>query len=144
VIVPDTTLELGQWNKQGCPFYGEGVSYKQRFDIADSKGRHFVQLSDWQGSAAKVIVNGKDAGYVWHSPWRCEITGQIKKGKNEIEVVVIGTLKNTLGLHHGKPSLGRVSPWDFREVPPKGPPAGSKYHTIGYGLFEPFGLVRSL
>jgi hypothetical protein len=144
VIVPDTPLELGQWNKQGYPFYSEGVSYKQRFNIAETKGRHFVQLTDWQGSAAKVIVNGRDAGYIWHQPWRREITSQIKKGKNEIEVVVIGTLKNTLGPHHGKPLLGEVSPGIFREVPPKGQPSGSKYHTVGYGLSQPFELLRSL
>ncbi|MFH1369691.1 MAG: glycosyl hydrolase [Planctomycetota bacterium] len=27
MIVPDTAMGLGQWNKHGYPFYGEGVSY---------------------------------------------------------------------------------------------------------------------
>jgi hypothetical protein len=136
-------MEIGPWNKQGYPLYGEGVSYKQRFKVAETKGRHFVQLAEWEGSVAKVIVNGKDAGYVWHQPWQCDVTGQVKKGNNEIEVVVIGTLKNTLGPHHIKPSLGEVSPRIFREVPSKGPPPGNKYHTVGYGLTEPFKFLRS-
>jgi hypothetical protein len=140
VIVRDEPMQMGPWNKQGYSLYGDSVSYKQQFKVQQTGGRSFVRLTDWYGSVAKVIVNGKEAGYIWHQPWQCDVTGQIKKGSNEIEVIVIGTLKNTLGLHHsGQP--GRASPSDFREAPPNGPPAGSKYKTIGYGLFEPFELV---
>ena len=151
VIVRDEPMQTGPWNKQGYPFYGDGVSYKQRFNVRQTDGRpglaergrggHFVRLTGWYGSVAKVLVNGKEAGYIWHQPWQCDVTGQIKKGDNEIEVIVIGTLKNTLGLHHGRQSPGQVSPGAFREAPPTGPPAGSKYQTIPYGLFEPFELV---
>jgi hypothetical protein len=136
-------MELGHWNKQGSPLYNQGASYQQRFNIVETKSRYFIQLADWQGSVAKVLVNGKDTGYIWHQPWQCEVTRQIKKGKNEIEVVVIGTLKNTLGPHHSKPLPGEVRPQSFREAPPKGPPTGNKYHTVGYGLTEPFKLLTS-
>jgi len=141
VIVRDEPMQLGPWNKQGYPFYGDGVSYKQQFNVRQASGRSFVRLTNWYGSVAKVLVNGKEAGYIWHQPWQCEVTGQIKKGNNEIEVIVIGTLKNTLGLHHSRQSPGQVSPSAFREAPPVGPPAGNKYNTISYGLFEPFELV---
>ena len=61
-----------------------------------------------------MFVNGKQAGYIAHAPWQCNVTKWIKRGNNTIEVVVIGTLKNTLGPHHGK----------------------AAYSTVGYGLFE--------
>jgi hypothetical protein len=140
VIVRDEPMQPGPWNKQGYPFYGNSVSYKQRFDLKQTDKKYVVRLSDWYGSVAKVMVNGKEAGYIWHQPWQCDVTKQIKKGNNEIEVIVTGTLKNTLGLHHtGQP--GKASPPEFREGPSNGPPAGSKYKTIEYGLFEPFELV---
>jgi len=140
VIVRDEPMQMGPWNKQGYSLYGDSVSYKQQFKVRQTGGRSFVRLTDWYGSIAKVVVNGKEAGYIWHQPWQCDVTGQIKKGNNEIEVIIIGTLKNTLGLHHtGQP--GKVSPPEFREAPQNGPPAGSKYKTIAYGLFEPFELV---
>ncbi len=141
VIVPDEPLKLGKWNGQGHPFYAEGVSYTQNFDVSQPKGRYYVQLPSWYGSVARVIVNGKEAGHIYHRPWRCDVTEFISAGNNSVEVIVVGTLKNTLGPHHGNPSLGSAWPANFQRAPTNGPPAGKKYHTVGYGLFEPFELV---
>jgi hypothetical protein len=142
VIVGDAPLKLGPWNEQGHQLYGQSVSYSQTFEVARPGGRYVVRLGKWYGSVAKVVVNGKQAGYVWHQPWECDVTEQIKEGENEIEVIVTGTLKNTLGPHHANPPLGYAGPDSFRKAPNSGPPAGEKYHTVGYGLFEPFEVVR--
>jgi hypothetical protein len=142
VIMPDEPLELGKWNEQGHPFYAEGVSYAQSFDVSATNGKYYVQLGHWYGSVAKVIVNGKEAGHIYHQPWEYEVTEQITVGVNTIEVVVIGTLKNTLGPHHGDAPLGSAWPAMFKKAPSNGPPEAEEYKTIGYGLFEPFELVR--
>ncbi len=143
VITPDAPLELGRWNDHGHPFYAEGVSYTQQYDVPEPKGRYLVRLPSWYGSVATVKVNGADAGHIYHQPWQCDVTEHIKAGQNEIEVVVVvGTLKNTLGPHHGNPPLGSAWPTSFQRAPTNGPPAGKKYHTIAYGLFKPFVLVR--
>jgi hypothetical protein len=99
-----------------------------------------VALGSWRGSVAKVIVNGHSAGYITHQPWECDVTEQIKPGKNVIEVVVIGTLKNTLGPHHAGALRGAAWPHMFQRGPETGQPPGAAYDTIGYGLFEPFVL----
>jgi hypothetical protein len=140
VVVPDGPLALGRWNEQGHPFYATGVAYIETFDVPQPTGRYHVRLPAWYGSVAKVRVNGEPAGHIAWQPWQCEVTGQIKPGRNEIEVVVIGTLKNTLGPHHGNPGVGRAWPAMFRNGPEPGPPPGKQYHTLGYGLFEPFVL----
>ncbi len=133
------------WNEQGHPFYSADVSYRQQFRVDKAKGRFLVALPDWLGSVAEVKVNGKSAGYIVSAPWECDVTKQIKRGANDVEVVVIGTLKNTLGPHHGNPPLGTAWPSMFRNGPADGPPPGGQYSTVGYGLFEPFVLkqVRS-
>jgi hypothetical protein len=72
------------------------------------------------------------------------VTKLVKKGTNTIEVRVIGTLKNTLGPHHNGPGLGSAWPGSFQRGPESGPPAGDQYHTVDYGLFEPFVLRQTV
>ncbi len=139
-IVPDVPLKPGPWNEQGCPFYAAGVSYKRRYRISRPSGQYVVSLPDWYGSVAEVRVNGKSAGHIYRKPWECDVTKSISKGINNIEVVVIGTLKNTLGPHHGNPSLGTAWPGMFQKAPNPGPPPGKQYHNVGYGLLKPFEL----
>ena len=142
VILPNgkTDLDVGEWNQQGHPFYGAEVSYTQRFEIPRPSGRYRVKLSKWYGSVAEVIVNGQSAGYVGYQPWRKDVTAQIKPGVNTVKVVVVGTLKNTLGPHHAGAVVGAAWPNMFQRGPETGPPPGEKYHTIGYGLLQPFVL----
>ncbi|MHC4208050.1 MAG: hypothetical protein ACYSTT_25625 [Planctomycetota bacterium] len=132
----EPALKLGSWKKQGYPFYAAGVCYKQKFNVRNSTGRYLVELDKWYGSVAEVIVNGKSAGYIAYKPWQCDVTDLIKQGTNTIEVVVIGTLKNTLGPHHAGKGLGSAWPGMFQQGPETGPPPGKDYHTVDYGLFE--------
>ena len=132
------------WNLQGHPFYSAGVSYRERFDVEKRAGRFVVSLPNWYGSVAKVAVNGKPAGYIDAPPWECDVTKWVKRGQNEVEVTVIGTLKNTLGPHHGKPASGAAWPGSFHKGPNPGPPPGANYSTVAYGLFEPFVLKQAI
>ncbi len=133
-------LKLGSWKSQGYPLYATGVSYTQECDVGQPKGHYVVELSKWYGSVAEVRVNGKSAGYIAYQPWQCDVTNLIRVGANAIDVRVIGTLKNTLGPHHGSPPLGSAWPGSFQKGPEAGPPPGNNYHTVDYGLFEPFVL----
>ena len=146
VIVPEAKLDIeaGGWNQQGYPFYAAGVSYTQNFEIRRPTGRYQVQLPHWYGSVAEVIVNGKPAGYIGYQPWQCDVTPLVKRGTNKIEIIVIGTLKNTLGPHHAGRTLGAAWPNMFHRGPETGPPPGNQYHTVGYGLFKPFVLKNTI
>jgi hypothetical protein len=132
------------WNLQGHPFYSAGVAYRERFDVKQRGGRFVVTLPNWYGSVARVAVNGKPAGFIDAPPWECDVTKWVKRGQNEVEVTVLGTLKNTLGPHHGKPALGAAWPGSFHVGPNPGPPPGTSYSTVAYGLFEPFVLKQAI
>jgi len=110
--------------------------------VPEPKGRYVVGLGSWLGSVAKVLVNGQQPGYIASQPWELDVTDSIKAGENTIEVVVIGTLKNTLGPHHAGTLRGAAWPHMFQRGPENGPPPGSSYDTISYGLFEPFVLKQ--
>lgn len=130
------------WNQQGHPFYSAGVSYTETFEVAKPSGRYCVAVPSWYGSVAKVSVNGKPRGHLVSQPWECDVTDAIRPGANTVEVVVIGTLKNTLGPHHAGTGVGSAWPGMFHQGPVQGPPPGNAYHTLSYGLFEPFVLRR--
>lgn len=124
------------WNEQGCPFYATGVAYRQTFSVA-KRGNYRVTLGNWHGSVARVSVNGKPAGTIAHRPWSCDVSDLIQPGENAVEIVIVGTLKNTLGPHHNGSAVGSAWPGMFHRGPENGPPPGNQYHTIGYGLFTP-------
>jgi hypothetical protein len=135
---------LGPWNEQGHPFYSAGVRYRHEFNTTKKEGSYFVSLPSWYGSVAEVVVNGKPAGHIGSPPWECDVTSSIKPGMNTVEVLVIGTLKNTLGPHHNGPGLGSAWPGMFQKGPASGPPPGKQYHTVQYGLYQPAKLLQKL
>ena len=142
-LVPDCTLKLGSWKEQYMPLYGHSVSYTQHFNVANNSGIFELDVPRWYGSVAKVIVNGELTGHIAYQHWSLDIEKYIRPGKNTIEVVVVGTLKNTLGPHHAGKMVGRAWPHAFEQGPKNGPPPGDKYDTLDYGLFEPFSLSQS-
>jgi len=144
VIQPDQVMNAKQgWNQQGMPFYSAGVSYAQTFVVDQPAGSYFVSLPSWYGSVAHVKVNGRDAGNIAYQPWQLEVTDLIKPGQNLVEVIVIGSLRNTLGPHHTGPVQGAAWPNMFHKAPETGPPPGAKYSTLSYGIFKPFILKNS-
>ena len=46
--------------------------------------------------AAQVYVNGQSAGYVWHPPYRLDVSNLLKPGSNELRIVVGNTAINEL------------------------------------------------
>jgi len=140
----DSALSLGKWNEQGHPFYAADVAYSQNFIVSAPAGRYVVQLQDWHGSVAEVLINGRSGGFIAYQPWEIDVTDVIVPGLNRISVVVTGTLKNMLGPHHAGEGLGAAWPNMFHRAPESGPPPGNRYHTIGYGLFEPFVLKQTV
>jgi len=126
-------LGLGAWKEQGLPFFSDRVAYGRDYELRPSEARIKVTLERWHGTVAEVLVNGKSAGIIGWQPYELDITGLVANGKNRVEVVVVGSLKNALGPHHGKISRGLVSPGSFR-LAPEHQPAGVAYDLEGYGL----------
>jgi hypothetical protein len=142
IEAPPAGYSNGSWKTQGLPFYSWGVSYGKEFNIENAEGNWAVKLAKWNGTIAEVSVNGQKANIIAFPPYKSDVTGLIKPGKNIIEVTVTGSLKNLLGPHHNNPEAGFVSPWSWRNV--KGYPSGKEYQMIDYGLFEEFVLLHGV
>ncbi|GGG74600.1 glycosyl hydrolase [Edaphobacter dinghuensis] len=60
--------------------------------------------------AAIVFINGKQAGYLWHPPYRLDVSPLLKAGQNRIEIHVYNTALNAwsaLPPHDYKPLIAK-------------------------------------
>jgi hypothetical protein len=140
ISAPVGSLSLGSWKEQKQPFYSWGMKYGKTYDITDPSGTYLVKLGKWSGTVAEVYVNGAKAGAIGYDPHQLNITSYLKKGVNNIEVVVIGSHKNLLGPHYKDPAPGFVSPWHWKRI--NEPLPGAEYQMIDYGLMEDFELMN--
>jgi hypothetical protein len=139
-IVPTQPLQLGSWKDQGLPLYGSGIRYIKKFDLENPDHQFEIHLDQWKGTVAAVKVNGVPAGIIFSEPNTLNISPHFKKGINEIEVEVIGSLKNLLGPHHNSPQPGMVGPGHWSNI--KLYPPGKDYDTYDYGLMTDFQLFK--
>lgn len=138
-LIPESEINVGSWKEQKLPFYSHGVSYSKTIEITP-KEQVFVKLNDWDGTVAEVKVNGTSAGIIGWQPYELDISDHLKDGKNEVEVIVTGSLKNLMGPHHVNPAPGFVTPWSFFRAPAHQPP-GLEYDMLDYGLIEDFEVL---
>ncbi len=143
-VHPPAPPAVGPWAAQGLPLYGGSVRYRRTFLIPEGEAGapYKLKLGPWRGATAEVYVGGRHVGTAAFPPHEVDLTGALAPGPNEIDVVVTGTLKNTLGPFHSDPPLGRAWPGSFQQGAKGGPPPGSAYHVVDYGLFEDFKLLR--
>ncbi len=132
-------LSLGPWGKQGLPFYSWEVAYKRIYNLNGSNKSYKVVLPEWQGTVSEVYVNTHFAGIIGFDPYELDVSKYLKVGKNEIEVRVVGSLKNLLGPHFKNPAPGLAGPGHWKNVEDNIP--GVDYQLLDYGLFNEFDLI---
>lgn len=134
-------LYLGSWKDQGYPFYSKEMVYSAKAKLSKKQAAKVV-LPDWEGTVALVEVNGKRAGQIITSPGELRVDPFVKRGTNEISVIIYGSLKNVLGPHHHVSQRGIVTPWSFKYAP-EVQPSGLDYDLLDYGLMEPLQVLVS-
>jgi hypothetical protein len=141
-LVKASSMAPGSWAAQGLPLYPAGVAYTSLYDVEKNADKYVIRLPEWTGTVAEVQVNGKHAGIIGCQPYEADITDAIQSGKNEISVIVYGSLKNLLGPLHNHPSAGAAWPTQFEAGPQHQPPA-AEYDGISYGMSGQFQLLRA-
>lgn len=89
---------LSDWTTNPDPrikYYSGTAIYKKAVSMHTTKEKVFMDLGN-PGFVARVFVNSKDAGVVWCSPWRVEITPYLVDGENNIEIHVANSLMNRM------------------------------------------------
>lgn len=86
----------------GLPFYTGTVELSKKVTVSaeDAKKKAILEIGEFHGCIAEIIVNGKSCGDVMWFPYSAELTGALKEGENEIVIKLTNTLRNLLGPSH--------------------------------------------
>jgi hypothetical protein len=74
--------------------FGEGVKVAKPDPLPKANMRAYLESPVRE--SAQVYVNDQFAGYVWHPPYRVDISPYLKAGRNELRIVVGNTAINEL------------------------------------------------
>jgi hypothetical protein len=95
----------GPWHACGYPFFLGPMAYTAQVELnlpagpVSKEGSVWLRAEDLR-EAAQVFVNGRDAGQMLWPPWEIEVTHLLRRGANEISLVVHGNLRNVFGPWH--------------------------------------------
>ncbi len=129
-------LELGDWTAQGLPFYSGSVCYRRSLATPRlAKGeRIFVRVPGYRGVAARVLVNGKEAGFIGWEPAETDITDFVQGDAFELGIELLGHRRNSHGpLHYGEKWPVFTGPWQFTS---QGKDWSDNWNLVPCGLME--------
>lgn len=84
-------------SEAGIRHFSGTAKYLKEFELSEPQARGLarLELGDVR-NIARVRLNGKDLGIIWTAPWRVELTGAVKPGRNALEIEVTNTWVNRL------------------------------------------------
>jgi hypothetical protein len=132
VIKNPMPLKIGDWTKQGLPFYNESVKYNAEIELNESTELLNISIGDWNGSVVTLEIDGEDYGASLWPPYSFNLKKHFKKGKHIVSVKIVGNLGNLMGPHF---SDGYPIVWSWLDAPDK-EPCGIEYKISPYGLEE--------
>jgi len=110
-------IQLGNLaDDESLKTYSGGMWYRKNIEISSQQAENrsiSIDLGKVVASA-EVFVNGESAGKRLISPWKFDLTGKLKPGNNQIEVLVYNTLGNhylnTSSTYIGRTASGLIGP----------------------------------
>ena len=108
-----------------------------------AKGTLRVELGQWRGSVAEVLLDGKRAAVLGWPPYRAD--APVPAGHHEVAIRVAGTPRNVYGpFHDPRPKPRTLWPGHWTLFAHIHQPAGASYDVEPYGLLTAprFSLVK--
>jgi len=97
VVLPEL-MDWSQHTEEGIRYYSGAAVYKHSFvweSEADAAEKLFLQLGSIKDvGIAEVKINGTDKGIVWTSPFRVDISKELRQGENTLEIKVVNSWYN--------------------------------------------------
>ena len=81
---------------QNLPFYSANVHYRMQFW---GGGNAFLEISKYRGATIKILVDGKEVGYIDVPPYRLSL-GNLTEGMHTVELILYGNRANTFAPLH--------------------------------------------
>lgn len=111
-------VNLGDLCHMGYPFYAGEMELTKHviLDLPEKAGAT-IRLEEPSFPLAIIYVNGKEVGKAILPPYEVDATGLLKRGENEIKILLVGNLRNALGpLHYKGGEPISIGPETFRDL----------------------------
>ena len=97
-IIFSKLMDWSQHSDEGIKYYSGTAVYKKTFNVnfEPQKGnQYFLQLGSVKDvGIAEVKINGENKGILWTKPFRIEISEELQKGENTLEIKVVNSWYN--------------------------------------------------
>ena len=109
-------MTTGNWSNFGAmKFFSGGVRYKKQIDITEDISARKTELDlGMVDATCEVKINGSQPIILMSPPYKLDVTPYMKKGENQIEVLVYSTLSNHYqtipSAYRGTPRSGIIGP----------------------------------
>ena len=137
-----TLDKLTSWSDssdEGVKYFSGKGTYTKTIDAPTDwfvKGAHvWLDLGDVK-NLAEVSVNNRPLGIVWKTPYRVDITGALKPGKNAVEIRITNAWVNRI-VGDRQPNVTK----SYTLTSPKFYKADSK--LVASGLLGPVKVIRT-
>ncbi len=115
--------ELKSWTESdidGIKYFSGIAAYHKTFTITEeqlnNKNKIVLDLGKVK-EVAHVYINGKDAGILWYTPYRKNISEYLKPGKNTLKIEVANTWANGLAGDAKLPKDERITKSNITRLP---------------------------
>ena len=88
-------INLAEHADPAVKYFSGTATYSVKFEIQNPKSPMTLDLGLVR-DLARVTLNGKDLGVLWHTPFALDITSALKPGENLLEIAVTNTWHNRL------------------------------------------------
>jgi hypothetical protein len=96
-IVFETLTDWAKHPDAAIQHYSGTAAYEISFTLAElSPGKRTVLHLGKAADIATVLINGKEAGTVWTTPWALDISRFVQRGANKLQVRVANSWNNRL------------------------------------------------
>lgn len=144
ICEPVSTLELGDWTRQGLMFYSGSVTYLYPLKVRrEAAKRYLVTIPEHRGTVARVWLNGRLIRVVGWAPWTADLTEYLDDSPDvyTLGIEIYGHRGNSHGpLHADRTHTLRegIGPYSFRK---RGEEWKQDYQLIPCGLMQPVELI---
>lgn len=148
ITPPVTSLQTGDWVKQGLAFYAGHVRYEADIRLHRRKSeRVFLRLPAFRGAGARIFVNDQPAGVLAWPPYEADITAFVKSARPtcrapravKLGIEILGHRRNSHGPLHN------AQKWPIWTGPAEFITTGNQWHgdyqLVPCGLMKPPALV---
>ena len=110
------TLTLGDWGKQGFPYYADNMTYSKEINFDTlPETPVWLKFDNWQGIVLGISVNGSEEILLGWEPYTVNIAKYLNTGNNRLDITVYGHRRNAFGpFYLDEPSPAWVGPLQFK------------------------------